>query len=149
MSLIPESQAIKAGRVVLEHLHELARARRSFAFETTLSGRTYADWLDQLRQDGYAIHLFYFWLRSPELAIERVTLRVHSGGHHIPADTVRRRYARSIGNFLELFRPIATTWQVYDNSNGRPRLIAFNNSFFDTIVDPDVWEQFNRSAQDG
>jgi predicted ABC-type ATPase len=145
----PESEAIKAGRVVLEHLRELATARRSFAFETTLAGRTYASWLSELRRSGYDVHLFYFWLKNPDLAIERVGIRVRSGGHHIPPETIRRRYSRSVRNFLELFRPIVTTWQVYDNGNGRPRLIALNNSFFDTILDHETWERFNRSADDG
>ena len=143
-----DSEAIKAGRIMLEHLRELAAKRRSFAFETTLSGRTYADWLKELCAVGYAAHLFYFWLDSPTLAITRVANRVRSGGHHIPDDTVRRRYSRSIRNFLELYRPVVTTWQVYDNSSGgRPRLIAFNDGYFDTVVDPDVWDRFNRSAE--
>lgn len=145
----PESEAINAGRIVLEHLRELAAARRNFAFETTLAGRSYASWLRELGRSGYAIHLFYFWLNSPDLAIERIAIRVRSGGHHIPDETVRRRYSRSVRNFLELFRPIVTTWQVYDNGNGRPRLIAFNNSYFDSILDLDLWDRFNRSAEDG
>ena len=52
-------------------------------------------------------------------------------------------------NFLELYRPLVSTWQVYDNSYGGSRLIAFNNSFFDTVIDDDRWELFNRSADDG
>jgi predicted ABC-type ATPase len=83
------------------------------------------------------------------LAVSRVAERVRAGGHHIPEDTIRRRYARSVRNFLELYRPILTTWQVYDNSNGRPRLIALNNSYFDTILDADRWDLFNRSAGHG
>ncbi len=145
----PESEAVRAGRVMLEHLRNLAAARRSFAFETTLAARTYAGWLAELCRDGYTAHLFYYWLDSADLAIRRVAGRVRAGGHHVPDETVRRRYTRSVRNFLELYRPVVTTWQVYDNSNGRPRLIAFNNSFFDTILDPDRWELFNRSADDG
>lgn len=145
----PESEAVRAGRIMLEHLHRLAAAKRSFAFETTLAARTYANWLAGLRRDGYAVHLFYYWLESPELAITRVANRVRSGGHHVPDETVRRRYSRSVRNFLELYRPVVTTWQVYDNSNGRPRLIAFNNGYFDTIVEPARWELFNRSVGDG
>jgi predicted ABC-type ATPase len=145
----PESEALKAGRVVLEHLRDLAERRCSFAFETTLAGRTYADWLGKLRDEGYAVHLFYFWLRSADMAIERVAIRVRSGGHHIPDETIRRRYARSVRNFLELYRPVVATWQVYDNSNGRPGMIAFHNSYFDTILDQETWDAFNRSAEDG
>jgi predicted ABC-type ATPase len=144
-----ESEAVKAGRIMLEHLRELAAARRSFAFETTLSGRAYARWFGELARDGYAVHLFYYWLRSADMAIRRVADRVGAGGHHVPDDTVRRRYARSVRNFLELYRPVVTTWQVYDNSNGDRRLIAFNNSYFDTVLDPDTWDAFNRSADDG
>ncbi len=144
-----ESEAAKAARIMLDHLHELADKRRSFAFETTLSARTYAPWLADLRQSGYAVHLFYYWLRSPDLAIIRVADRVRAGGHHVPDDTIRRRYSRSVRNFLELYRPVVTTWHVYDNSNGPSRLIAFNNSYFDTILDPDLWDTFNRSATDG
>jgi predicted ABC-type ATPase len=144
-----ESVAVKAGRIMLEHLHELAAARKSFAFETTLSGRACAPWLAGLAREGYAVHLLYYWLRSPDMAIQRVAKRVSAGGHHVPDDTVRRRYSRSVRNFLELYRPIATTWQVYDNSDNDRRLIAFNNSFFDTVLDPDMWDAFNRSADDG
>ncbi|MCI0703338.1 MAG: zeta toxin family protein [Planctomycetia bacterium] len=145
----PESEAIKAGRIMLEHMRELAKARRSFAFETTLAARTYARWLGELKRDGFAVHLFYYWLDSPELAINRVAERVKAGGHHVPDDTIRRRYSRSVRNFLELYRPVVTTWQVYDNSNGRSRLIAVNNSYFDTIVDEPTWELFIRSADNG
>jgi predicted ABC-type ATPase len=123
---------------MLEHLRELAAKRRSFAFETTLSGRTYARWLAELARDGYAVHLFYYWLDSAEVAIGRVAERVRAGGHDVPEDTIRRRYARSVRNFLELYRPVVMTWQVYDNTRGGRRLIAFNNSFFDTILDPDL-----------
>jgi predicted ABC-type ATPase len=145
----PESEAVKAGRIMLEHLRELAAARRGFAFETTLAARTYARWLRELRLDGYVVHLFYYWLDSADLAITRVADRVKSGGHHVPDDTIRRRYSRSVRNFLELYRPVVTTWQVYDNSNGGSRLIAFNNSYFDTVVDEARWNLFNRSADDG
>lgn len=144
-----ESVAAKAGRIMLEHLHALAASRQSFAFETTLSGRAYARWLGELARDGYAIHLFYYWLESEDVAIGRVAERVRAGGHHVPDDTIRRRYARSVRNFLELYRPVVTTWQVYDNTHGGRQLIAFNNSFFDTILDPDRWELFSRSADDG
>jgi predicted ABC-type ATPase len=143
-----ESVAVKAGRVMLEHLHELAAARKSFAFETTLSGRAYAPWLAGLAREGYAVHLLYYWLESADVAISRVAERVRAGGHHVPDDTVRRRYARSVRNFLELYRPVVTTWQVYDNTHGTRRLIAFNNSFFDTVLDPNLWDAFNRSADD-
>lgn len=143
-----ESEAGKAGRIMLEHMRELVAARRSFAFETTLSGRAYVKWMRDMKHDGYDVHLFYFWLDSAEAAIRRVADRVRAGGHFIPDDTVRRRYSRSVRNFLQLYRPLASTWQVYDNSDGPSRLIAQNNSFFDTVHDDDRWNLFLRSADD-
>ena len=144
----PESEAVKAGRIMLDHLRELAAKRRNFAFETTLAARTYAVWLAQLKESGYAVHLFYYWLDRPELSIERVAERVRAGGHHVPAETIRRRYSRSVRNFLELYRPVVTTWQVYDNSNLPGDLLAINNGYFDTILDDARWDLFLRSATD-
>jgi predicted ABC-type ATPase len=145
----PESEAMRAGRIMLEHMRGMAAARRSFAFETTLAVRTYARWLGEMKRDGYAVHLFYYWLESADMAINRVADRVKSGGHFVPDATIRRRYSRSVRNFLELYRPLVTTWQVFDNSRGGSRLIAFHNGYFDTVIDDDRWELFNRSGDDG
>lgn len=65
----PESEAAKAGRVMLDHLRELAARRADFSFETTLAGRAYAGWLTELKATGYQVHLYYYWLNSPEPAI--------------------------------------------------------------------------------
>jgi predicted ABC-type ATPase len=77
-----------------------------------------------------------------------VAERVRAGGHHIPADTIKRRYSRSVRNFLELYVPVATTWQVYENSGDKAVLLAFNNGYFDTVLEDDDWERFLRSADD-
>jgi predicted ABC-type ATPase len=121
----PESAAIAASRIMLERLHRLAEQRADFAFETTLAGRTLAEWLKDLRQTGYLIHLVYFWLESADLAVARVASRVRLGGHDIPETTTRRRYDRSIQNFFRLYRSIVNFWQLYDNSvSGIPRIVA-------------------------
>ncbi|MGL6097710.1 MAG: AAA family ATPase, partial [Fimbriiglobus sp.] len=96
----PESEAVRAGRVMLEWMHDLAAARRDFAFETTLAARTYAPWLTSLKPLGYEVFLYYYGLDSPDLAISRVAARVRAGGHHIPDATVRQRYAKSSRNFF-------------------------------------------------
>src|SRR6267142_6557662 len=112
----PESVAIEAGRVMLGRLHELSEKRDSFAFETTLAARSYAPWLRRLCQKGYEVHLLFVWLRSVDLAIERVAGRVRRGGHAIPPQEVRRRYERGIRNLFDLYIPLAETWAIYDNS---------------------------------
>ncbi len=142
----PEAEAFRAGRIMLLHMKELAEERADFAFETTLAARTYASWIRDRRADGYQVHLYYYWLRSPELAIARVAARVQSGGHFVPDDTIRQRYARSASNFFKLYRMLADVWEVYDNSNGTRVPIATGSLEQQEIVDADLWDLFQRSA---
>ena len=117
----PERAAIQAGRIMLARLRELARQRADFAFETTLASRAFAPWIAGLTDGGYSFRLIYVWVSSSELCIARVAARVRAGGHHVPDDVVRRRYAGGLRNFFELCMPLAETWQVHDNS-ARPRI---------------------------
>lgn len=139
----PERAALAAGRVMLHRLKELAAARANFAFESTLASRTFAPWLQELRTSGYRIHLIFSWLSSPDLAVQRVKLRIRKGGHAVPPDIIRRRYARGIANFINLYIPVATEWRVYDNSyDSGPRVIAVGSSGqTPSIKDSDAWAQ--------
>ncbi len=145
-SLNPESEAVRAGWIMLEWMRTLADQKRDFAFETTLSARSYAPWLKGLRQSGYEVYLYYYWLRSAEIAIARVAQRVRSGGHHIPDADVLRRYSRSVKNFLELYRGIADTWEVFDNTDGDRKLLAIGNPTQQLVDSEETWETFMRSA---
>jgi predicted ABC-type ATPase len=144
----PEAAAIAAGRIMLEQLDELARHRESFAFEATLSSRMFVSRLRTLRSAGYAIHLFYLWVPSPDLLLGRILSRVRLGGHDVPELDVRRRYKRSITNFLQLYRSLADTWEAYDSSQIRPQLVAFGDSQGEHIIDAVVWERLLQSARD-
>lgn len=144
--LNPEGVAITAGRIMLKQLDDLVAAREDFAFETTLAARTYAGWLCDLRVTGYEVFLYYYWLDSPELAIERIAARVRSGGHFVPDATVRQRYSRSVRNFFDMYRRHADTWEVYDNSFGQRHLIAIGESEDELIGDEATWAAFRRSA---
>lgn len=139
----PDAAAIRAGRIMLEQLQELAEQRANFAFETTLAGRGYAKWLNGLRESGYDVHLFYFWLSSADVAIARVAARVSKGGHHIPDATVRRRYARSISNFFAVYLPVVNSWRVYDNTlEGMPLLVAEGvRGGSEIIYQPEIWSR--------
>lgn len=144
--LNPEAESFRAGRIMLEQMNDLARRREDFAFETTLSARTYAPWLRDLRLTGYEVFLYYYWLDSPDLAISRVAQRVRNGGHFVPDADIRRRYARSARNFLELYRPIADWWEVFDNSYGQRALLAIGSGDEQDEDHPDTWAAFVRSA---
>ena len=79
----PSSVAIEAGRLMLKRIGELLSAGVSFSVETTLSTRSYINLIQQAQNQGYSVSLIYFWLNSPELAIERVKQRVANGGHDV------------------------------------------------------------------
>lgn len=112
----PEKAAIAAGRIMLGRIDKLAEGGVNFAFETTLANIKHASRLRKLTQNGYKLHLIFLWLRDVELAISRVADRVKMGGHFIPEVTVRRRYTSGLKNFFNLYKPIADSWQFYDNS---------------------------------
>lgn len=112
----PELAAIAAGRLMLEQIAEHARRGQSFAFETTLSGRSYVRLIRQWRSDGYMVVLFFLSLANPEEAIARVAERVAQGGHHIPEDVIRRRFAAGLQNFETLYRREVDFWRRYNNS---------------------------------
>jgi len=121
----PEGAAFHAGRVMLERLKQLADKRENFAFESTLASRTFAYWIETLKNSGYAFYLLFLWLPSPEFAIARVAERVRMGGHNVPEDTIQRRYHSGLRNFFKLYRHLADSWYFYDNSQGtRPILLA-------------------------
>ncbi|MBI5761517.1 MAG: AAA family ATPase [Planctomycetales bacterium] len=119
----PDRAAIQAGKLMLHRLDELARSRETFAFETTLAARSFAPWLEKLKHAGYRVELFYFWLSDPTLNVARVAERVRRGGHHIPEETIRRRYERSVHNLIHLYLPLADQWAIYDNST-RGEMVA-------------------------
>ncbi len=119
----PEGSALAAGRLMLERMQMLAQAGASFAFETTLSGRSHARFLRTCRAAGYELNLVYLWLPSAQDALARVARRVRKGGHHVPDEVVVRRYEAGLRNMRHLYWGLADTAVVYDNS-GPSILIA-------------------------
>ena len=144
----PERVAIAAGRIMLATLDELAAQRADFAFETTLATRSFAPWLRNLRASGYDVHLFFLWLSSADLAVERVLQRVEAGGHFVPDDVVRRRYLAGIRNFFGLYRPSATSWALF-NSSGPVLVRVAEGLASETIgvYDNQVWNTVNRQGE--
>jgi predicted ABC-type ATPase len=119
----PETAAFRAGRVMLQEIATHVAAGRSFAFETTLSGLTYARMISQWRSDGYRIKLLFLSLKSENEAIARVAMRVRQGGHNISPEIVRRRFVSGMKNFLDVYRPRVDFWQWFDNSGPAPLLL--------------------------
>jgi predicted ABC-type ATPase len=141
----PEGAALDAGRVMLSRLKELARQRKNIAFESTLASRTFAPWIRQLKKEGYKFHLFYFWLPSPEMCVNRVRERKSLGGHFVPSETIHRRYHAGIRNFFELYTPIADRWKFFDNTM-KPRVLIASET---EISNPELWYKLKKEYQNG
>lgn len=140
----PENVAFESGRIMLGRINELLEEKVDFALETTLSTRSYVSFIKKAQYAGYEVTLLFFWLSSPQMAIDRVAKRVSKGGHNIPKDIIERRYYRGIKNLFDLYIPICDNWFVIDNMDLSPEVIAegsgtlgkeiFNNDIWETIL---------------
>lgn len=120
----PKKVSFEAGRIMLNRIDELFQKEVDFAFETTLSAKSYLSIVKKAQNQGYFVTLIFFWLNSVELAKQRVKIRVSEGGHNIPEDIIERRYARGIKNFFEIYLNNCDNVMLFDNSNKLPVLIA-------------------------
>ena len=137
----------QAGRIMLKRLRQLADAGEDFAFESTLSSRTFAPFLRNLKARGYSVAIYYFALTNAQLAVRRVKLRVALGGHHVPSDVVKRRFARSLSNFFTLYSTIADEWTLFDNSaSASAEQVAFQSKNQLQITDQRTWQKLQKQA---
>lgn len=120
----PEKVAFEAGRIMLKRIAELLENQESFAFETTLSTRSYKLKVEEAKRKGYTVTLLFFWLQNVELAKERVRIRVTEGGHNIEAGVIERRYIKGIKNLFDIYLPIVDGALIFDNSFGKHILIG-------------------------
>lgn len=116
--------AVEAGRIMYKRIKELIAAQETFALETTLATRSVAKLIQEAQKAGYYVTLLYFWLNTPNLAVERVKMRVAAGGHNIEESTIRRRYQAGIHNLFELYLPVSDYWMITDNSMSPMQIIA-------------------------
>ena len=121
----PEVVAMRAGRLMLELIDEHVSRGDSFAFETTLAGKSYARHIPNWQAAGYHVTLLFLALPSAEAALQRVRERVAQGGHSIPENVVRRRFSAGKLNFEVVYKPLVDAWALYDNSNGTPLLLGW------------------------
>ncbi len=138
---------MRAGRMVLARINEFESSHTDFAFESTLSGRTYVPVLKRLRRSGFHIHLFYLWIPGAELGLLRIRDRVESGGHDVPERDVRRRYIRTLHNLFALYRPLVDTLHFFDNSAEVPRLVFKDEAGKTSVLDAQLYEVLLRSHQ--
>jgi predicted ABC-type ATPase len=143
-----ETQAMRAGRLVLVRIKELAEARQDFAFETTLAGRSYVKLISGLSESGYNVVLFFLWLPSADEAVARVANRVRQGGHDIPEATIRRRFRAGLYNFFRLYAQIVNSWHLLDGSRLPPSLIASRSDGALQTYQPELYQMIERHGGD-
>ena len=137
-----EKVAFEAGRQMIEQINARIRERETFAFETTLSARSYRETILFAQALGYHVTLLFFWLESVEMAIDRVARRVKEGGHNIDTEVIRRRYNRGIKNLFEIYIPLVSETMIYNNSFGIPELVvskSLGKKF--EIKNFEIWEK--------
>jgi predicted ABC-type ATPase len=139
----PSAVSIKAGKLLLGQIKEFVEQRKDFAFESTLAGRTYISLINEMRNKGYSVTIFFLWVPDVRLARERIKQRVKDGGHDVPYKDVKRRFERSRSNFLEYYEPLSDSWLLFDNSGGKPEEIGqmtnkcvkiLNKGFYNSFI---------------
>ena len=130
----PETVSIEAGRIMLSRINELLKEGKSFAFETTLSTKTYKNKILEAQKNNYKVTLLFFGLQNIELAKARVKTRVLEGGHNVANETIARRYINGIKNLLEIYLPIVDQFMIFDNSDGKHELIVEKLEYADLNV---------------
>ena len=139
-----DAAAFKAGVTLMRELPAFAAKSADFGTESTLSAKAYIPLVERWRAEGYRFHLYYFWLPSADIAVERVAARVRAGGHNIPEATIRRRYEVGRRNFVEDYAPRADFWTVIDNSTPFYQVVAEGGlARSEQIFDACVWEKIH------
>jgi predicted ABC-type ATPase len=124
----PDLAAIRAGRLMVQLIADHVRREESFAFETTLADRGYARSIPKWRAAGYRVTLWFLSLPNADTAVARVARRVQQGGHAIPEEVVRRRFAAGQRNFEQTYRALVDEWLHYDNSGPAPVLLEWGEN---------------------
>lgn len=146
----PERAAVGAGRIVLRRVQDLVERGGDFALESTLSGRSLAGQLRAAQARGYRVHVIYLWIPSVEASVQRVGERVRMGGHAVPLVDLQRRFRRSAHNFVELYRPLANRWEVFENSGPVPLLVARGSGHTEgEILRPSIWGRLLEAGERG
>lgn len=123
----PSAASVAASRYMLLKIRYLLDRRADFSIETTLATRSLVGIIEDAKKLGYSVTLLYFWLNSPELAVERVKARVEKGGHNIPEPVIRRRYVMGLSYFFDTYSPMADRWLLADNSKTPFTVVAEGN----------------------
>ena len=142
----PGAASVTASRYMLMKINYLLDRKADFAIETTLATRSLLQIVRQAQQLGYETTVLYFWLNSPDLAIERVRDRVVSGGHNIPDAVIRRRYVMGLQYLFDVYIPVIDRWILADNSKPPFSVVAEGSKDVIYIKDNEKYQLIQRIA---
>ena len=144
----PTSQRIEAGRITLQRQKDCINQNKSFAIETTLSGKSLAQLIKLAKQNNYQIQLMYIYISDIRVNLNRIKERVQQGGHAVPVKDAKRRYLRSLNNLFHIYYDLCDIISLYDNTEGAPHLIAFKPSHEQGlyVTNVDTWKNMMKLA---
>lgn len=109
--------AYQASRAAADQRRQLLARGESFITETVFSHHSKVALVQQAVLLGYLVHL-HVVLVPADLSVQRVAERVRRGGHQVPEDKIRERYARLLKLVVEA-REAADRAVFYDNSRAK------------------------------
>ena len=142
------SARFQAGRQFIATVNDRLNGSGSFVIETTLSGIGIRRTLEMARRSKFAISIVYLYLDDPTVCISRIEGRVRKGGHHVPDEDVRRRFARSIDNFWNVYREMADNWVVIYNATGQAQDVVVGSRAQFTVRDTTLFAGFLKLVED-
>lgn len=142
----PAEASVSASRYMLQKIYYLLENHLDFCVETTLATRSLLGIINEAKSRGYTLNILYFWLKSPEMAIQRVKNRVAAGGHNIPEHVVRRRYYMGLNYFFETYAPICERWLLIDNSTDPFTIVAEGTPECANIKDKEKFDIIHKLA---
>lgn len=135
--------SLKAGRIAFRKMKDFFKKGRSFAVETTLSGKIWIRFINEFKKRKYKVIIFFIYLNDIREAIERIKERLEKGGHYVSIDIIKRRYLRSISNFWYIYKDISDIWFLVNNSNAIPFVVAYGTGKKELkVVEEEKLEEF-------
>lgn len=131
----------EAGRFMLQNVEKAVANGKSFAFETTFSGKLWGNHLEKAMEDGYRI-IYFLFVDSIDLSLKRIKKRVKAGGHDVESKIVRRRYKRTFQNMKSIYSKLADEWYIINNSGKSPKVIALNAGGSALVKDAKTFEKY-------
>jgi predicted ABC-type ATPase len=145
--LAPETALLAASRLFLREIEKHISDQQSFAFETTLSGRSYLKLIDHLKSNHWHVELTYLALPDVEMSKMRVAERVLHGGHNIPTKDLERRFPRSLRNLLNDFSQATNLTQCFMNTGLVPELIFIQQGQNREVINQTLFTRLVQQAK--